>query len=98
MIFLVPDPPATHGAYTRAMTHEEAVARCRELNREQTDGRHWLPRQVDASRWEVVSISGPGLRPRGPLKEGAESRPSPSDPPDPRPSIFRNIPPYGAGF
>jgi hypothetical protein len=79
------------------MTREEAVARCAELNRDETGDRRWLVKRVAAEGWEVVSMSGPGLRPLGPLKESVESRPRPSDPPDPRPSIFRNVPPYGAG-
>jgi hypothetical protein len=79
------------------MTRDEAVARSEALNRETTDDRHWLPRQVAPGEWEVVAVSGTGFRSPGPLKETSEARPRPSEPPDPRPSIFRNIPPYGAG-
>lgn len=79
------------------MNRDEAAARCAELNREETGERHWFPKQVAAEEWDVVSVSGTGFHPRGPLKETSEARPSPSDPPDPRPSIFRNVPPYGAG-
>jgi hypothetical protein len=79
------------------MTREEAAARCEALNREEAGDRHWLPKQMAGGEWDVVSISGIGFAPRGPVKEATETRPSPSDPPDPRPSIFRNIPPYGAG-
>ena len=78
------------------MSHDEAVRRCRELNADETSERRWFPKQVDGDDWEVVAVSGPGLRSHGPLKEGAESRPIPSEPPDPRPALFRNIPPYGA--
>ncbi|MBV9415292.1 MAG: hypothetical protein JO363_09970 [Solirubrobacterales bacterium] len=79
------------------MNRDEAAAKSAALNREETGDRHWFPKQVAAEEWEVVSVSGTGFRPRGPLKETSETRPSPSDPPDPRPSIFRNVPPYGAG-
>jgi hypothetical protein len=79
------------------MTQEEATARAEELNREETGDRRWLPRQISPGEWQVVAISGTGFKPAGPLKERSEARPSPSDPPDPRPSIFRNVPPYGAG-
>jgi hypothetical protein len=78
------------------MTHEEAVARCAELNRDEPGERHWLPKRVGDEAWEVVAVSGAGLRSRGPLKEGVESKPMPSEAPDPRPSLFRNVPPYGA--
>lgn len=79
------------------MTREEAAARSEALNREETGERRWLPRLIAPDEWEVVAISGTGFRPAGPLKESSEARPRPSDAPDPRPSIFRNIPPYGAG-
>ena len=79
------------------VTHDEAAARAEALNRDETGDRHWLPRLLAPDEWEVVAISGTGFRPARPLKESSEARPSPSDPPDPRPSIFRNVPPYGAG-
>jgi hypothetical protein len=79
------------------MTRDEAAARSEALNREETSDRHWLPREVAPGEWEVVAVSGTGFRPAGPLKESSEARPRPSEPPDPRPSIFRNVPPYGAG-
>jgi hypothetical protein len=79
------------------MTRDEALAHCESLNREETGERRWFPKQNAAGEWEVVSLSGTGFRPLGPLKESAEARPRPSEPPDPRPTIFRNVPPYGAG-
>jgi hypothetical protein len=79
------------------MTHDEALVRCQELNSEETGDRHWLPKRLESGDWDVVAISGTGMRPQGPLKESAVARARPSDAPDPRPSIFRNIPPYGAG-
>ncbi len=79
------------------MTRDEATRRAEELNREETGDRHWLPRLLAPDEWAVVAISGTGFRPTGPVTEGSEARPRPSDAPDPRPSIFRNVPPYGAG-
>jgi len=79
------------------VTREDAVARSEELNREETGDRRWFPKQIAGEEWDVVAISGTGFAPRGPLKEATQAKPSPSDAPDPRPSIFRNVPPYGAG-
>jgi hypothetical protein len=79
------------------MTRDEAIDRSEALNREETGDRHWLARELAPGEWEVVAISGMGFRPTGPLKESSEANPRPYDAPDPRPSIFRNVPPYGAG-
>jgi hypothetical protein len=79
------------------MTQDEATTHAEALNREETGARRWLARQVSPGDWQVVAISGTGFRPPGPLKESSEARPRSSDAPDPRPSIFRNVPPYGAG-
>ena len=79
------------------MTNEQAIERCRQLNADENREQEWFPRQVGPGDWEVVSVAIPGVQPRGPLKESVESRPRPSEPPDPRPTIIRNIPPYGAG-
>ena len=79
------------------MTRENAIARCEQLNRVETGDRRWFAKQLDGGDWDVVAMSGTGFGPRGPLKEATEAKPSPSDAPDPRPSIFRNVPPYGAG-
>lgn len=76
------------------MTHEEALAKCEELNRERRDGRRWFVSRAGTDEWQVVSPSlGEG---QGPLHAAIESRPLPDSPPDPRPSLMRNIPPYGA--
>jgi hypothetical protein len=45
----------------------------------------------------VVRMTAPGLGAVRPTGAHAESRPEPGEPPDPRPAIFRNVPPYGAG-
>jgi hypothetical protein len=79
------------------MTHEQAIARCAQLNRDEDGERRWFVRQAGDEDWEIVSVVAPGLHRLGPLKEGVESKPRPSEPPDPRPTIIRNIPPYGAG-
>jgi hypothetical protein len=47
--------------------------------------------------WEIVSVLLEGFRHTDPLKASIETKPKPSEPPDPRPSIFRNIPPFGPG-
>ena len=78
------------------MTREEAEARCAELNGEVERDRQWFPRQVEAEEWEVVSVALPEEATR-PLKGTIEAKPKPSQPPDPRPSLFRNIPPFGPG-
>jgi hypothetical protein len=79
------------------MTHEQALARCAELNADAEREREWFPKQVGSDDWEVVWVTIPGFNRTGPLKETIESRPRPSEPPDPRPTIIRNIPPYGPG-
>jgi hypothetical protein len=79
------------------VTREDAVARCEQLNRDEAGDRRWFAKQLDGGDWDVVAIRGTGFGPRGPLKEVTQAKPSPSDAPDPRPSIFRNVPPYGAG-
>lgn len=47
--------------------------------------------------WEVVSLLVEGFRRPDPLKATIETKPQPAEPPDPRPAIFRNIPPFGPG-
>jgi len=37
----------------------------------------------------------PGLAPPADLKESTAMKPRPEEPPDPRSSLLRNIPPYG---
>ena len=78
------------------MTHEQATARCEELNRSEQDGRRWFVSRVGTDEWHVVSAELPGSGDQGPLHTSSESRPVPQNPPDPRPSIIRNIPPFGA--
>jgi hypothetical protein len=75
------------------MTHEQATIRCEQLNREAPGDRRWFVSRAGTEEWHVLSVSTPEV---GPLHASVESRPAPQDPPDPRPSLMRNIPPYGA--
>jgi len=81
------------------MIRAEAEAHCAELNRDPDDGGggRWLVQEAAPGDWRAVRLRVRGLAPTHPLKATVESRPRPEDPPDPRPAIFRNIPPYGAG-
>jgi hypothetical protein len=79
------------------LTREEAVARCAELNRDGEGGQRWFAKKRDDGEWEIVSVAAPGFRRVDPLKATVEAKPKPAEPPDPRPAIFRNIPPFGPG-
>ena len=56
----------------------------------------WIVRDAGDGDYEVVRVPLPPGMKRDPLKTAVESKPSPRDAEDPRPAIFRNIPPYGA--
>ena len=79
------------------MTHDEATARAAQLNADDAREHQWFPRQTAPDDWDVVSVAAPGLRRRGPLKEAVETKPRPSEAPDPRSTLVRNIPPFGPG-
>jgi hypothetical protein len=79
------------------MTREEAVARCADLNRDAEGARQWFAKEMDDGEAEVVSVLVDGFRRPDPLKASIETKPKPAGPPDPRPAIFRNIPPFGPG-
>ena len=79
------------------MTHAEAIEHCQQRNRNEQGERHWFVKQAGPDQWQVVCMTTPGLQPLGPLKATVEVRPEPDEPPDPRPSIIRNIPPFGPG-
>lgn len=79
------------------MTHEAATKRAAELNEQETQGRHWFARPTEAGGYEVVAVTAPGMPSPGELHASIETKPKPNEAPDPRPSLFRNIPPYGAG-
>jgi hypothetical protein len=78
------------------MTREEATARAAALNAEASADEHWLVREAQSGEWAVAKLTGPGL---GATRATpcAESRPKPEEPDDPRPALFRNIPPFGPG-
>lgn len=77
------------------MTRAEAQARAASLNAEAARDTHWMVRQAAGDAWEVVRMSAPGLGAIRPSGSHSESRPEPSEPPDPRPALIRNIPPFG---
>ena len=77
------------------MTRDEATERCAALTADSDGERHWFLRPSAPDVWQVVSVAGTELSSRGALKEPVESRPRPTQPPDPRPGIIQNIPPSG---
>ncbi len=78
------------------MTRAEAEQRCAELNREHgAEGFRWLAQELEDGDWRVVSVRLPDGLDARPWKTTVEQRPRPDEPPDPRPAIFRNIPPFG---
>jgi hypothetical protein len=80
------------------MTHEDARQRAEVLNDQEQGARHWFVREREAGDFEVVAVAAPGLPVHGELKAQIVSKPKPTEAPDPRPSLFRNIPPYGGGI
>jgi hypothetical protein len=80
------------------MTFEEATAAAGRFSAEhpERDTHTWIPREASAGEWEVVKVRVPAGVRRDPLKATTEAKPKPSEAEDPRPAIFRNIPPYGA--
>jgi hypothetical protein len=79
------------------MTQEQAQTRAAELNSLAAVGEHWFVREGNDGRWEIASASVVGMRRSFPLRAATESRPTRDLTPDPRPSVFRAVPPYGAG-
>ena len=79
------------------MTRDEATARAAALNATASADEHWLVKETAAGEWEVARLTGPGLGAIRPTGTHTESRPKPEEPADPRPALFRNVPPYGAG-
>ena len=78
------------------MTRAEAEAEAARRNRVGDEPGIWAAQHTADDDWRVVHLVGAGLGPRKPTGAHVESRPKPEDPPDPRPAIFQNIPPYGA--
>jgi hypothetical protein len=79
------------------MTRDAATQRAAELNGQEQMGRHWFVREREPGDYEVVAVNTPGLSTHGELHASIVAKPKPTEAPDPRPSLFRNIPPYGAG-
>jgi hypothetical protein len=77
------------------MTRDEATARATSLNANASADEHWLVREGSSGEWEVARLTGPGLGATRPTGTHSESRPKPEEPADPRPALFRNIPPFG---
>jgi hypothetical protein len=87
------------------MTRAQAQDRAAELNGELPNGadHHWIAHHADGEDWQVVRLGGTGMRfAGGDQHTTAETRVDPAGPErqrqDPRPSITRAIPPYGAGL
>jgi hypothetical protein len=78
------------------VTKDEASTEAARRNADPQEKGLWSTREDDAGDWELVHVSTPGLTRMRPVGSHEESRPKPSEPPDPRPSITQNIPPYGA--
>jgi hypothetical protein len=79
------------------MTREEATAAAKRFGAEhpERDTHTWIAREAAAGGWEVVKVRLPGGVRLDPLKATTEAKPKPPEPDDPRPVIFRNIPPFG---
>jgi hypothetical protein len=78
------------------MTRDEATARAAALNAEASADEHWLVREAPSGEWAVAKLTGPGLGAARVTGTHSESRPKPEQPDDPRPALFRNVPPYGS--
>ena len=79
------------------MTRDEAEALCAHNAAEHPDREtaQWRPQEQSDATWTVVRIGLPP-RPETTEEQQADERPPTAD--DPRPAIFQNITPYGAGF
>jgi hypothetical protein len=79
------------------MTRAEAQVEAGRRNREADGAGVWAAQRTDDDEWRVVHLVGGGLQRTRPTGAHVESKPKPPEPDDPRPSLFRNVPPYGAG-
>jgi hypothetical protein len=79
------------------MTKEAAQAACLRFAAEHADRHthHWVPRESPDGGWEVAKIALPAPR-TPPMTTEARAEPKPPHGDDPRPSTFRDIPPFGA--
>jgi hypothetical protein len=77
--------------------HEAAERRALELRATHPDRltHTWMARGSSDGEWEVVKVRIPGQR-AAPVNATTEAKAEPPQPDDPRPSTFRNAPPFGA--
>jgi hypothetical protein len=78
------------------MSKDEAHAEAARRNAEKKETGVWSAKESADGEWGLVHLTAPGLARVRPTGTHEESRPKPSEPPDPRPTIVQNIPPYGA--
>ena len=78
------------------MTQDEAKAEAAHRNADPKGDGFWSVKEEAAGDWGLIHVATPGVGRIRPVGSHAESRPKPSEPPDPRPTIVQNIPPYGA--
>jgi hypothetical protein len=80
------------------MTRKEAEQLRERLSQEHPDRANhtWIARQDSPGDWSLAKIRLPDGVKLEPLKATVEAKPKPRDAEDPRPGVFRDIPPYGA--
>jgi hypothetical protein len=80
------------------MDREAAERECKRLKAEHPERatNTWVARETEAGVFDVVRVPLPPGMKRDPTQATVEAKPEPRDADDPRQSIFRNIPPYGA--
>ena len=82
-------------AYAVQMTKTEAEAEAARRNHEPAEAGLWGARDGGADGWTLVHLAAPGMPRQRASGAHTESRARPEAPPDPRPAIIQNIPPYG---
>jgi hypothetical protein len=79
------------------VTRDQAQQHCEARNAEGGAGR-WIAREIAPGDWRAVKVTVPGLTSAPPEGTRTEERPRPDYADDPRPALFRNVPPYGGGI
>jgi hypothetical protein len=79
------------------VTREEARQEATRRNAQPSADTAWIARRRQGDDWQVVRLRAPGLAASQATGAHVEAKPRPPEPDDPRPAVFRNIPPYGAG-
>lgn len=78
------------------MTRVEAEQRCAELNADSpAAGTRWIVRELKRGEFDIAKLSVPGLGNARPLIASTEAKPKPPQAEDPRPSAWRDAPPFG---